>query len=144
MEFYRGICVIAGELYQKMFVVKNLQCFASIHSFSSVLFVHQAPLLLQEHPRMDIFQPGFVHTALQISEPSCFSYSAQQIGWMGKPSSWHTAVIPSHSALGQMCAGCRLQNGVATCKIFEVGPITPLPFLPQIAPHHISLILSIY
>lgn len=116
MEFYRGIGVIAGELYQEMFVVKNFQCFASIQSFSCVLRAHSAPLYSQEHSRMYIFQHDFVHTALQVSEPSCFISSAQQIGSMGKPRSWHTAVVPSHSALGQMCAGCRLWNGVATCK----------------------------
>lgn len=111
MEFYRGIGVIAGELYQEMFVVKNFQCFASIQSFSCVLRAHSAPLFSQEHSSMYIFQHDFVHTALQVSEPSCFISSAQQIGSMGKPRSWHTLqwFLPTQPwARCVQAAGCEM------------------------------------
>lgn len=53
------------------------------------------------------------------SEPCRFSYSAWKIGWIDKPSPWHTVTAPSHPSLDQKYAGCSLGNRVATCKSFE-------------------------
>lgn len=51
-----------------------------------------------------VFYP---HCSLS-SVPCCFSYSAWQIGWIGKPSSLHTEMAPSHPSLDQIYAGCSL------------------------------------
>lgn len=113
----RGIGVIPGDLCQEMFLVSFI--YTQIF-FMKVLHAHLTLCLsLVLQLKRTLQQISILACALcpLSSELCCFIYSAWQIGWVGKPSSWHTMSVPSHPTLDQMCTGCSLRNGVIELKL---------------------------